>query len=239
LVFAACLLANGVAHAEDDSEKAQARMLLGQGNALFEKGDLKGALVMFRAAYAVYPSPKLLVNVAAAERELGDLAGAANDLQRFIDEVPDLFDEPQLLERARTDLRGLERRLGRIAFEGWPPRTMFEVDGKVVRDPHYVRPGDHHVRIRVPTGEEDERDVTLAAGESSELSRRADLLPRRPPEVAPQPTARRSRLWIAVVVGGALLIGAGVGIGVGLAAAGAAHGPLTGDLGTARFSDFR
>src|SRR3954462_10806543 len=83
---------------EDDSEKAQARLLLGQGNALFEKGDLKGALVMFRAAYALYPSPKLLVNAAAAERELGDLPAAANDLRRFVDES-DPYDNPQLIER--------------------------------------------------------------------------------------------------------------------------------------------
>ena len=72
---------------EDSSEKAQARVLLAQGNALFERGDLKGALVDFRAAYALYPSPKLLVNCAAAARELGDLPAAANDLRRYLDEA--------------------------------------------------------------------------------------------------------------------------------------------------------
>src|SRR5262245_25190139 len=79
------LVTCGTARADDDPpEKAQARLLLSQGNALFERGDLRGALVAFRAAYALYPSPKLLVNCAAAERELGDLAGAANDLRHYL-----------------------------------------------------------------------------------------------------------------------------------------------------------
>src|SRR3954462_2378564 len=96
-----------VARADEDSpEKAQARTLLGQGNALFEKGDLRGALVNFRAAYALYPSPKLLVNAAAAERELGDLPGAANDLRHYLDDASD-SEDASLVEKARQDLRSL------------------------------------------------------------------------------------------------------------------------------------
>src|SRR3954465_13936027 len=123
------LLIASSAFADDDSaEKAQARVLLGQGNALFERGDLKGALVDFRAAYSLYPSPKLLVNCAAAERELGDLAAAANDLRHFLDEAGD--DDPFLADKARTDLKTLEKRLGRIGSSSWPQRTAVEVDGR-------------------------------------------------------------------------------------------------------------
>src|SRR3954468_6154685 len=112
----------GVAFADEDSvEKAQARVLLGQGNQIFERGDLKGALVDFRAAYALYPSPKLLVNCAAAERELGDLAAAANDLRHYLDDAAD--DDPVLTERARGDLKALEKKLGRITLGAWPPHT--------------------------------------------------------------------------------------------------------------------
>src|SRR5438270_14028376 len=106
LVFA--LVVAAPAGAEDDSaEKAQARLLLSQGNAYFERGDLRAALVNFRAAYTAYPSPKLLVNAAAAERELGDIAGAATDLRHFIDDASD--DDQALVERARPDLKALER----------------------------------------------------------------------------------------------------------------------------------
>src|SRR6478672_11971851 len=95
-----CVVALGVARAEEDSpEKQQARMLLSQGNQLFEKGDLRAALADFRAAYALYPSPKLLVNAAAAERELGDLPGAATDLRHFLDDATE--DESALIDKAR------------------------------------------------------------------------------------------------------------------------------------------
>src|SRR4051812_46807650 len=101
-ILLALLIASSAFADDDSAEKAQARVLLGQGNALFERGDLKGALVDFRAAYSLYPSPKLLVNCAAAERELGDLAAAANDFRRYLDDAAD--DDLQLVERARGDL---------------------------------------------------------------------------------------------------------------------------------------
>ena len=234
--------APSLAHADDDSsEKAQARLLLAQGNSLFEKGDLKGALVVFRAAYALYPSPKLLVNAAAAERELGDLPGAANDLRRFLDELPDPPDDPFLVDKARTDLRALERRLGRIALSGWPPRTTVEVDGKVARDPFYVRSGEHRVRARSPSGVDVERDLSVGAGESVEL-------PYDGREPA-RPLVERSRTvgnnkkslwWVGVVVGGVVLVGAGIGLAVGLTFTNNANKqPVKGDLGTINFSDFK
>src|SRR6478672_7522959 len=162
-------LSGSPARAEEDSpEKQQARMLLSQGNQLFEKGDLRGALVNFRAAYALYPSPKLLVNAAAAERELGDLPGAANDLRHYLDEANE-SEDPFLVDKARQDLRALERRVGRVTLNGWPARSSIDVDGRLLRDPAYVKPGEHRVKARTPGGVEVEREVTVGAGESVEL----------------------------------------------------------------------
>jgi hypothetical protein len=230
------LLVSSAARAEEDTpEKAQARLLLGQGNALFEKGDLRGALADFRAAYALYPSPKLLVNAAACERELGDLPGAANDLRRYLDEAPD--DDPLLAEKARNELKALERKLGRVALSGWPQRSAVEVDGRPARDPFYVRPGEHHVKVRGPGGEELERDVSVQAGENVEVSMPA--LAAQSAHVPPPSTGKpKSRWWIGVLVGGLVVVGAGVGLGVGLGTR-ADPGPLRGDLGTFKFSDFK
>jgi hypothetical protein len=236
----AILMLTALARAEEDSpEKAQARLLLGQGNALFEKGDLKGALVDFRAAYALYPSPKLLVNAAAAERELGDLPGAANDLRHFLDEAPS--DDPFLSEKAAQDLKAIEKKVGRIALAGWPAKTAVEVDGRPGRDPAYVKPGEHHVRARTPAGAEVEKDLTVGAGESVDLA-----APPLTGEVAAPPTRRdgprttpkKSRWWVGVVVG-TVLVAAGVGVGVGLGLGlKPTPQPLTGDLGIYKFSDF-
>jgi hypothetical protein len=238
LVLLAALSCVSPARADDDtSEKAQARLLLAQGNSLFEKGDLKGALVVFRAAYALYPSPKLLVNAAAAERELGDLPGAANDLRRFLDELPDPPDDPFLADKARTDLRALERRLGRIALSGWPPRTTVEVDGKPARDPFYVRAGEHHVRAHAPLGADEERDVSVGTGETVELPYSARGVS-SPASERPRTTGKKSLWWVGVVVGGVVLIGAGVGLAVGFTVNNA-RTPVSGDLGTINFSDFK
>src|SRR3954454_22876370 len=151
VVAIACVVGAGAARGEDDSpEKQQARMLLSQGNQLFEKGDLRAALADFRAAYALYPSPKLLVNAAAAERELGDLPGAATDLRHFLDDATE--DESALVDKARADLRGIEKKCGRIALKGWPHGSTVEIDGRVARDPTYVKPGSHAVKVRSPSG---------------------------------------------------------------------------------------
>jgi hypothetical protein len=222
---------------EDSSEKAQARVLLAQGNALFERGDLKGALVDFRAAYALYPSPKLLVNCAAAERELGDLAGAATDLRHFLDDETS-EDDPFLVDRARGDLKLLEHKLGRIALSSWPARSTLEIDGKAARSPTYVMPGEHHVKARAPTGETLDMDVDVAAGGGADLVKPPIELLTKSPQAPPKRIEkRRSTAWIAGVVLGVLAVGAAVGVGVALAEQPKPQ-PLTGALGTYRFSEF-
>jgi tetratricopeptide (TPR) repeat protein len=229
-----CLLAP-LALAEDEApEKAQARVLLSQGNALFERGDLKGALVDFRAAYALYPSPKLLVNCAAAARELGDLAAAANDLRRYLDEAGE--DDPPLAERARGDLRALEKRLGRITIAAWPARSTVEINGRPGRELTYVKPGTQQVKVRAPTGEQLERTVEVGAGDQVDLP----MVPRAlPPPIAPTVEKKRSKAWVAaVVVAAAVVVGGAVGLGVYYGTRSEPQA-LSGDLGSFRFSEFR
>lgn len=242
LLVTALLIASAGASARADDDtpgKAQARLLLAQGNALFEKGDLRGALADFRAAYALYPSPKLLVNTAACERELGDLPAAANDLRRYVDESPG--DDPFLDDKARTDLRALEKRLGRIVLVGWPQKTTIEVDGRPAREVEYVSPGIHHVRARADEALGIERDVTVGAGERVELhAPKVPLaIPIAPPPIQPAHVEhKKSRWWIGVVVGGVALAAAGVGLGLGLTY-GRASEPLHSDLGIYKFSNFK
>jgi tetratricopeptide (TPR) repeat protein len=238
------------AAAEDDSaEKQQARLLLSQGNAYFERGDLRAALVNFRAAYNAYPSPKLLVNAAAAERELGDQAGAATDLRHFLDDASD--DDQGLVERARADLKALERKVARIGIGGWPARSTLEIDGRPARDPTYVRPGTHSVKGVTPAGGVVDKDVELGAGDAVDL-------PAPPPPksssralaIAPGPggnvdavkakKAKNRALAIGLGVGGGLLlIGAGIGIGVWYYETNQTAQPLTGPLGTYHFGQFQ
>jgi hypothetical protein len=245
-VVVAIALAAGARADEESPEKAQARVLLSQGNALFERGDLRGALADFRAAYALYPSPKLLINAAAAERELGDAAGAATDLRHFLDDATD--EEGALIDRARADLRGLERKVTRVGLRGWPARSTLEVDGRAVRDPSYVRPGTHSLRARAPMGLEVTKELEATAGESFELpAPRGALVGSDDDGAGAGPTAvagaRRDKpRWAAwktglIVAGGVLLIGGAVTAAVLATKVGQARA-VAGDLGTIPFSDF-
>ena len=231
------------ARAEEDSpEKSQARVLLSQGNALFERGDLRAALADFRAAYALYPSPKLLVNAAAAERELGDAAGAATDLRHFLDDATE--EDMGLVDKARVDLRALERKVGRIGLAPtWPPHTTVEIDGRAARDPTYVKPGAHAVKVRAPSGVELSRDVDVSAGGAVVLAMPAGARLAAAPTPAPlratPPNHKHRPAWVVpVAVVGALLVAGGVTAGVyfGLQSSGP---PLSGSLGTFPVSSFK
>jgi hypothetical protein len=238
-----CLLAllltlSASARAEDDSpEKAQARMLLSQGNQLFEKGDLRAALADFRAAYALYPSPKLLVNAAAAERELGDLAGAATDLRHFLDDATE--DDSSLVDKARSDLRAIEKKVARIGLSGWPQRSLLEIDGRAARDPSYVKPGAHAIRVRSPSGIELDKDVEVSAGEVVELRLPpgARLSAADTSSEGAAITKKRPGWVLPVAIVGALLVAGGVTAGVVLGTQSSGK-PLSGDLGTFNFSQF-
>jgi hypothetical protein len=231
-------LYGGFARAEEDSpEKQQARMLLSQGNQLFEKGDLRAALADFRAAYALYPSPKLLVNAAAAERELGDLAGAATDLRHFLDDATE--DDSALIDKARADLRAVEKKSGRIGLKGWPRGSTLEIDGRAARDPTYVKPGMHAVKVRAPSGIEIDKDGDVSAGEVVELAAPAgvELGIEGAPTDHPREVKKKSHAWVVpVIVIGALVIAGGVTAGVILATQQTNNKPLSGDLGMYGFS---
>ncbi|HWE29309.1 MAG TPA: hypothetical protein VHB97_14970 [Polyangia bacterium] len=225
---------------EDSPEKQQARMLLSQGNQLFEKGDLRAALADFRAAYALYPSPKLLVNAAAAERELGELPGAATDLRHFLDDATE--DESSLVDKARGDLRAIEKKCGRIGLKGWPARTALEIDGRAARDPTYVKPGVHSVKVRAPSGVALDRDGEISAGEvvDVEMPAGAELAVEATPERPRAVKSKKRAGWIVpVVVIGSLIIAGGVAAGVVLGTQSASTKPLGGDLGTYPFSSFK
>ena len=235
-----CLTSAPVAADEESPEKAQARVLLSQGNALFERGDLRGALADFRAAYALYPSPKLLINAAAAARELGDLAAAATDLRHFLDDATD--EEGALVDKARGDLKGLERRVGRVGLAHWPARSTLEIDGRATRDPTYVKPGTHTLRGRTASGIEETVDVDVAAGESVDLAvpAGAELTPAVARPVAPTQAVivkkhERAAWVVPVAVVTAILVAGGVTAAVVFGTRPAPQ-PLTGKLGVISYT---
>jgi hypothetical protein len=233
------MTAAGARADEDSPEKQQARVLLSQGNQLFEKGDLRAALADFRAAYALYPSPKLLVNAAAAERELGDLPGAATDLRHFLDDAAE--DDASLVDKARADLKSIERRCGRVGIPAWPRGSTMDIDGRPARDPTYVKPGVHTVKVRAPSGVELDKDGDVSAGEVVELAvpPGADVAVDNTPHTTKIEKKKRPGWVVPVVVLGVLVIAGGVTAGVIIGTQNRSARPLTGSLGTLNFTDFQ
>jgi hypothetical protein len=162
--------------------------------------------------------------------------GAATDLRHFLDESDD---DPFLVDRARTDLRALERRVGRVQLIGWPPRTTIDVDGRPERGPIvYVKPGGHVIRIRAPGNEAQERELDVSAGESLDLPAQLSALPAPTPRPTAPAPPRKSRWWIpVVVVASVVIVGGAVGLGLTLGNS-SSGGPLKSDLGIFKFSDF-
>ena len=83
----------------DAQHKAQAKAILGQGMKLYDQGDIAGALEKFQAAYAAFPSPKLMFNIGQANRELHRHIEALEAFEKFLADAPDASSE--MMEDAR------------------------------------------------------------------------------------------------------------------------------------------
>jgi tetratricopeptide (TPR) repeat protein len=106
LVVAALLASAAPARAEpakaDGSAKRAAQTHLDRGNELFTHDAYAEALVEFEAAFALFGSPKLHLNMGQCERALGHDAAAADHFQRFLDEARDV--SPALRAEAERHL---------------------------------------------------------------------------------------------------------------------------------------
>jgi len=65
--FCSCWLSQATPGIDDPQAKAQAQALLSEGTRLYGEGDVAGALEKFQAAYAAFPSPKLMFNIGPSQ----------------------------------------------------------------------------------------------------------------------------------------------------------------------------
>jgi tetratricopeptide (TPR) repeat protein len=100
------ILAQASPSVGEAQEKAQAKSLLGQGTKLYEQNDFAGALEKFQAAYAVFPSPKLMFNIGEANRKLHRPVEALEAFERFLAGVTDA---PEKVAEVRTTMSQLRK----------------------------------------------------------------------------------------------------------------------------------
>ena len=159
----------------DPQSKAQAQRLLTEGSDLYEKGDYAGALEKFNAAYAAYPSPKLMFNIGQANRDLSRPVEALEAFEKFLAGALDA--SPETTADARKSLTELRDKLGRIRIDCEKPGSEVSVDGKSIGltpllDPIWATPGRHQVTAKHARAAPAVEDVDVAAGSMSTVTMR-------------------------------------------------------------------
>jgi hypothetical protein len=207
------LLAQLPPPANDVVAKAEARNLLSEGSVCYEAGAYADALAKFNAAYAAFPSPKLLFNIGQANRALGRPVEALQAFESFLRDADDA--SAKGMEDARLYVDELRRQLGRIVVHCDTTLADVSVDGKNVgkcplADPIWAIPGTHQVTASKADYAPSLENVEVKDGATSVASLRLRVL--TPPRANPP---LRALGWSAAGLG---VAGIGVGIATGLVA---------------------
>ena len=157
----------------DPQAKAQAQSLLGQGTKLYQQGDVAGALEKFNAAYAAYPSPKLMFNIAQANRDLGRPVEAIEAFEKFLAGAADASSET--VADVRKSVAELQRKLGRIQIDCETAGAEIGLDGKYVGvaplpDLIWATPGRHQVTAKHASAAPAIEDADVTAGSVSTVT---------------------------------------------------------------------
>lgn len=212
-----------------DAEEAdeRARTLFDQATTKLDGGDLPGALSDYRAAYALAPRAKILLNIGAVLLELGRTVEAANT---FADYLARDDADPDRVQAVRDTLAGLDRSLGVISLDVAIAAREVLLDDVAIgssplRQTLRAAPGRHVVVLRAGDGARASYPVdVIAAGNHQLVIANPTLEPPPAPAIAPGPAAtatsdsgrpslwRRPVVWTGVATGLALTAGVVFGL---------------------------
>ncbi|MFK7986446.1 MAG: hypothetical protein AB8I08_10470 [Sandaracinaceae bacterium] len=161
----ACLVANAPrAHAQDEVERARAEFRTGVG--LAQEENWAEAEAAFQRAYALYPDPVIIFNLAGARAQLGRLVDARASYREFLERATD--EHEQYRGPAEAELERIDARIGTIevSVEGLEDGDIVQIDDETVdaRGPTEADPGDHVITVRRGTAEVARDAVTLEPG---------------------------------------------------------------------------
>jgi len=191
---------------DDPTTRALAQALMIEGVKQLQAKAYDQALANFLEAYAKFPSPKILLNIASTLRDMGRLADAANTYQRY------LLDPATGAERVaevKELLLRLDEQLTILTVRVFPSGSDISIDAGpfipvgsslLTR----VRPGIHLVRVKKDKAS-NEVTVNGFEGEIKEVSAtvQLDAIDTAPPPVpapvapkAPEPTQDHVEGWL-------------------------------------------
>jgi hypothetical protein len=203
-------VADGVSSPDADPNgdaKARAQEHLDRGNALRSEHSFEKALVEFRVAHDLYPSPKIFYNEADAESELGRFVDATDHYDAFLRGFaqPEDDEDAQRIQAAKEGVVAARAKIA-IIEPDVPDGVEVVVDahsfGKTpLAKPLRVDPGRYRVSFRRAGLADSNRDVVLSPGQRLRV---ADLIGPPPPPPR-RPIWRRSSFW--AIAGAAVLAG--------------------------------
>ncbi len=197
-----------------DADAERAKELYGLGAEAFTARRNAEAIGYFRRAAELVPSAKLTYNIGLAYEELGDVGHALAAYRSYLK-------QEQEADAARRDevhgrITSLEQRLAEMGVQQLfvasdPPGATVRVAGRALGVTPWageLSPGTYTVVVDLPGHGPSQREVTLTAQRSEELS--LSLSPTPPLEAPPAPS-RWSRVsplaWTFLGVGAGTLAG--------------------------------
>ncbi len=224
------LVFSSVASGGSSDEKA--KIQFNQGVELYNDDDFEQAAIAFERAYELKPSYRILFNIAQTENERKHYAAALKAYHRYLKDGGDQIEAERRAEVEKEFTR-LKALVGGITVKTDIKGAVVFVDGFRHAETPFTRPilvdlGEHEVLIKRGT-EELHREtikvagcqkvvVDLEAGVSEETHAQVD----EPagPDKEDRDSPKRVWTWVALGVGGAAAIGAGITGGLTLSKAG-------------------
>ena len=187
--------------------KARAQEHLDRGNAFKNEHSFDKALVEFRTAHELYPSPKIFYNEADAESELGHFVDAADHYTAVLREFshPEVDEDLQRIQAAKEGVVVVSAKIATIEPDV-PHGVEVLVDarsfGKTpLTEPLRVDPGHHRVTFRRAGVADSNREISLSPGERRRLAPPSNPIVdfgEPPPPPFSKPLWRRWPFWAAV-----------------------------------------
>jgi len=123
------LLGQEAPEASQSSEaKAKAQVLLKRGAQHYQRAEFADARAEFQAAYTIFPSPKLLLNMGQCSRELGRPVEAIEAFEQFLAKAQDAPE--RLVMEARQSVEVLSAQVGKLMIECPLSGAEIKLDGK-------------------------------------------------------------------------------------------------------------
>jgi hypothetical protein len=221
-VMSGALCMGSVAVADTTSKEAKAQFE--QGLELFSDGQYEQAAIAFERAYDLKPSYKILFNVGQVQNELRHYAAALEAYMLYLAEGGDKIDSLRRKE-VQHEVKRLNALVGMINVQTKVKGAVVFVDGRrqgetPLSGKVFVDLGEHEVLVK-EDGEQIHKEIVKVAGGQSvtvefEIKSNADTAkPVKPVEETPPPEddeepPKRVWTWVALGIGAAAAVGAGV-----------------------------